>query len=133
MLDQTAECLSGQPAGALIGRVVKVKVTETQKWHITGHITDASPDVPHVKADEYFAQCEAQRRDKEAKEAREERKDAKIERVIVEEKIKVKVTTQQALLHLAGMAALTVGVFATLKGIFGGAGVERASQIANVV
>jgi threonylcarbamoyladenosine tRNA methylthiotransferase CDKAL1 len=133
VLDQNAESLSGQPAAALIGRVVKVKVTETQKWHITGHIIDANPEVPHVKAEEYFAQCEAQRREKEVKEGGLEKNEAKIERVIVEEKIKVKVTTQQALLHLAGMAALTVGVFATLKGIFGGAGVERASQIANVV
>jgi hypothetical protein len=52
---------------------------------------------------------------------------------VIEEKIKVKVSTSQALLHLAGMAALTVGVFATLKGIFGGESMETAQKIANVV
>ena len=52
---------------------------------------------------------------------------------VIEERIKVKVTTSQALLHLAGMAALTVGVFATLKGIFGGGGAETAHKIVNMV
>ena len=64
VLDQNAESLSGQPAAALVGRVVKIKVTETHKWHISGHIIDANPTIPHVEAAAYFAECERVRKEK---------------------------------------------------------------------
>jgi hypothetical protein len=118
VLDQTEDCLSGQPAAALIGRVVLIKVTETHKWHISGHIIDANPAVPHVDASTYFAECERIRRENAAEAAPE---DSQPEvKVIIEERVKVKVPTSQLLMHLAGMAALTAGVYVTLKGIFGG-------------
>lgn len=42
VLDQTAECLGvDQPARALVGKCVKIKVLETHKWHIAGKIIDA--------------------------------------------------------------------------------------------
>jgi len=43
VINQDSESLSGQPAESLIGKCVKIHVTETQKWHITGYILDASP------------------------------------------------------------------------------------------
>jgi hypothetical protein len=46
--------------------VVKVKVTETHKWHITGHITDANPEILHVDSAQYFAECEKKRQEREA-------------------------------------------------------------------
>lgn len=82
--------LSGQPAAALIGKVVKIKVTETHKWHITGHIIDANPVIPHVEATSYFAECERNRREKAEQEGEIKQK---VEVQVVEEKIKIKVPT----------------------------------------
>ncbi len=39
---------------------------------------------------------------------------------IIEQKVIVKANTSQVVTHLLGMCALTVGVFVTLRGIFGG-------------
>jgi hypothetical protein len=51
-----------------LGKVVKVKVTETHKWHISGHITDASPSIPHPVSDEqYFREREEKRKAEQAK------------------------------------------------------------------
>ena len=44
VLDQNQATLGiDQPAQALIGKCVKIKVMETHKWHVTGHIIDANP------------------------------------------------------------------------------------------
>jgi len=44
VLNQDEETLgTNQPATALIGKCVKIKVTETHKWHISGHIIDLAP------------------------------------------------------------------------------------------
>lgn len=56
--------LAGQPAAALIGQVVEVKVTETHKWHVTGHIVNASPKIPHVDSATYFAEKQKEREKK---------------------------------------------------------------------
>ena len=32
-----------QQVKALFGKCVKIKVTETHKWHISGHIIDVNP------------------------------------------------------------------------------------------
>ena len=51
---------------------------------------------------------------------------------MVEEKIKIKVPTSQVLMHLAGMAVLTAGVFVTLKGILGGNS-EASSKLTSTI
>ncbi len=59
VLDQDDQALGGQPASSLIGKVIEIKVTETHKWHISGHVTNASPVIPHplnISTEEYFAQ-----------------------------------------------------------------------------
>lgn len=61
MLEQNADALAGQPAEALIGKCVKVFITSAQKWHISGHIIDASPEPEHAPVD-YFERLEAQRK-----------------------------------------------------------------------
>lgn len=47
-------------AKTLVGKCVKIKVTETQKWHITGYITELEPELPTVPKD-YFERLEKQR------------------------------------------------------------------------
>jgi hypothetical protein len=70
----------------LIGRVVKIKVTETHKWHISGHIIDANPTVPHVEASEYFAECERVRRERAIEEG-EAKPEVQVK--VIEEKVKI--------------------------------------------
>lgn len=53
VISQDPESLADQPAKSLIGKCVKIKVTETHKWHISGFITDVNPDIPEAPAD-YF-------------------------------------------------------------------------------
>jgi tRNA A37 methylthiotransferase MiaB len=50
-----------QPAEALIGKCVKVKVTEAGKWHISGYIIDWAPKPEKVPAD-YFENLEQKRK-----------------------------------------------------------------------
>ena len=101
----------------MLGRVIEVKVTETHKWHISGHITNANPKVPHPASNAaYFAERENQR----VKERAEASKGTQQPAVKVrEEKVKVPITNSYLFTHLAGMAALSVGVFLTLRGVFG--------------
>jgi len=107
--------LAGQPAAALIGRVVEIKVTETHKWHISGYITNATPKVPHPASNAaYFAEREAQRL-----KVRGENEVSKTQVNVKEERVKVPITNTQVFTHLLGMAALTAGVFLTLRGVFG--------------
>lgn len=61
VLDQNEECLAGQPAEALIGKCVKVKITVAHKWHISGYIVDASPAPERAPVD-YFERQEALRK-----------------------------------------------------------------------
>ena len=61
VLEQSEEALAGQPAEALIGKCVKVFITEGQKWHISGKIIDASPEPERAPVD-YFERLEAQRK-----------------------------------------------------------------------
>ena len=62
VINQDEASLGGQPAEALLGRVIEVKVTETHKWHISGHITNANPKVPQPASNAaYFAEREGQR------------------------------------------------------------------------
>ena len=61
VLEQTPEALADQPAEALIGRCVKVFITEAQKWHISGKIIDASPEPERAPID-YFERLEEQRK-----------------------------------------------------------------------
>jgi hypothetical protein len=74
----------------VLGRVIEVKVTETHKWHISGHITNANPKVPHPASNAaYFAERENQR----VKERAEASKGTQQPPVKVrEEKVKVPIT-----------------------------------------
>jgi hypothetical protein len=91
-------------------------VTETHKWHISGIVTNLNPVIPHPKSNaQYFAECEANRRNRE----QFEHQGAGKKQNVREEIVKVPVTMTQVVTHLAGMAALSVGVFLTLRGIFG--------------
>jgi hypothetical protein len=62
VLEQTDEALAGQSAPSLIGKCVKVFITSAQKWHISGHIVDASPKPEKAPAN-YFEKLEAKRRE----------------------------------------------------------------------
>ena len=62
VLNQDDATLAGQPAAALLGKVIEVKITETHKWHISGFITNVAPKVPHPASNAaYFAERDAQR------------------------------------------------------------------------
>mgnify|MGYP006893286104 CR=1 FL=1 len=62
VLTQSQEILRDQPAKALIGKCVKIKVTETHKWHVSGFIIDANPPAPQVPAD-YFEKLDKDRKE----------------------------------------------------------------------
>ena len=49
--------LGDQPAEALIGKCVKVKIVSAQKWHISGVIVDANP-APEQAPQDYFEKVE---------------------------------------------------------------------------
>ena len=61
VLDQ-ADLGTDQPASALIGKCVKIQVTETHKWHISGKIIDASPKPVEVASD-YFEKLDKDRKE----------------------------------------------------------------------
>lgn len=64
LLEQVDKVLgTDQPAAALIGKCVKVKITGTHKWHISGHIIDASPKPVEVGED-YFEKLDKARKEK---------------------------------------------------------------------
>ena len=60
-----------QPAQALIGKCVKIKVTETHKWHISGHVIDASP-APVTVATDYFEKLDRERKERLRKQLQED-------------------------------------------------------------
>jgi hypothetical protein len=105
----------------LIGKVVLLKVTETHKWHISGHILNANPKIPHVDSEKYFADCAAKRA--QAAQASQDPSSTggpSVEYKLIEDKVLLKATTEQFALHLIGMLLLALGVYAALKGILGG-------------
>lgn len=62
VLDQNEEVLgSNQPAEALIGKCIKIKVTEAQKWHISGYVIDLNPAPEKVSAN-YFEELKEKRK-----------------------------------------------------------------------
>jgi len=117
-----------QPAAALLGKVIEIRVTETHKWHITGTVTNLNPVIPHIKDNlRYFEECEEERRRRKKREEEGEERGERGE--VREEIVKVPITMGQVVKQIAGMAALSVGVFLTLRGIFGGG--ENISEIIN--
>ena len=52
-----------QQVKALFGKCVKIKVTETHKWHVSGHIVDISPQPETVEVD-YFEKLDSLRKEK---------------------------------------------------------------------
>ena len=90
VINQDEASLGGQPAEALLGRVIEVKVTETHKWHISGHIINANPKVPHPASNAaYFAERENQRL-REKAEASKSIQQSTVK--VREEKVKVPIT-----------------------------------------
>jgi len=54
---------SDQPASALIGKCVKIKVTECHKWHIAGRVIDLAP-APVKVPEDYFEKLDEERKKK---------------------------------------------------------------------
>ena len=72
VLDQNPATLgTDQPASALIGKCVKIKVTETHKWHVSGVVIDASPAALRVPED-YFEKLDRERKEKLRKELQQD-------------------------------------------------------------
>jgi len=71
VLEPTKEVIGNQPAEALLGKCVKIMVTETQKWHITGYIIDANPTLEEAPAD-YFEKLEKRRYEETLREQKAE-------------------------------------------------------------
>ncbi len=120
VIDQTAESLGGQPASALIGKCVKIKVTETHKWHIAGYVLETQPEIPKAPKD-YFERLEKQRE----KEAEEEKiklagagKEAAGEVEEVVETIIVKTKPNEVMMHFMGIALLTIGLYILMRSTF---------------
>lgn len=53
--------MGDQPAEALVGKCVKVKITSSGKWHVSGYIIDAAPEPERAPAD-YFERLEEKRK-----------------------------------------------------------------------
>jgi hypothetical protein len=96
--------------------VVLVRVTETHKWHISGRVINASPQVPHVDSAAYFKERERKR-----KEEQQETRDPvpEVEYKIIEEKVLMKASPVHFALHLFGMVLLALGVYGILKAVNG--------------
>ena len=90
-------------------------VTETQKWHVTGHIIDASPLIQEASK-EYFEILEKERKINQEKEQDVHVVDNFVE-VIVEENVLLKNSTDQVVIHIVGMVMLMLGFYALLRGI----------------
>jgi len=71
VLTPTKEIIGDQPAEALLGKCVKIMVTEAQKWHVSGYIIDANPVLPEAPVD-YFEKLEKQRYEETLKEQKAE-------------------------------------------------------------
>ena len=71
VLTPTKDIIGEQPAEALLGKCVKIMVTEAQKWHITGYIIDANPVLPEAPVD-YFEKLEKKRLEDAIKEEAEQ-------------------------------------------------------------
>ena len=64
VIDQTPDSLgTDQPAEALIGKCVRVKILSSHKWHLSGKIIDAAPKPEKVPAD-YFESLDRARKEK---------------------------------------------------------------------
>jgi hypothetical protein len=108
----------GQPPQALVGKVVRIRVTETHKWHVTGNLIDVSPKIPHEDVGVYFPRKAKEWAAKNAASGLEEPAKPQAEVRIVEERIRVKAPGKdQFILHLLGMLLLSIGVYALLKGL----------------
>jgi threonylcarbamoyladenosine tRNA methylthiotransferase CDKAL1 len=89
-----------QPPEALIGKCVKIKVTDTHKWHVAGHVIDLAPEPIKVSAD-YFVKLD----------------EARKEALLKEMQPPVKVSKDH-MTHLVGMAFVSVATFLLLESLF---------------
>lgn len=105
-----------QPASALIGKCVKIQVTETHKWHISGKIIDASPKPIEVPVD-YFEKLDKERKEQLRIQLQEDlaiQKQREIENKKTEP-VKAKEMGPNPIMHILGMAFISLGVFSFLR------------------
>lgn len=129
VLTQSADILgSDQPAQALVGKCVKIKVTGTHKWHISGYIIDACPKPVEVSAD-YFEKLDRERKEKLRKELQDDlaaQKRKELERKLLMEQQTLAATKPDQtkadeimrkafMVHFAGILVMGVGVYLVLK------------------
>ena len=89
-----------QPPQALIGKCVKIKVTDTHKWHISGHVIDLAPEPVKVDTD-YFTKLD------------EARKEALLKELAPPVKV-----TKDHMTHLTGMALVSLATYLLLEVLF---------------
>jgi len=139
VLNQDPKTLgTDQPAGALVGKCVRIKVTETHKWHISGHVIDASP-APVTVSEDYFEKLDAERKERLRKELQQDlAEQKKKELLVLQQKVgggdddkeieaepshcecELAQSRPEALyyIHLLGMLMVTIGVFSLLNSLF---------------
>ena len=135
MLTQSTDILGvDQPASALIGKCVKIKVTATHKWHISGYIVDAAPKPIEVSPD-YFEVLDRQRKEKlrlelqndlaiqKKKEVEKRQQLASLQaagnKMKNEHKANLLLQQNKALvLHFMGVVSIGVGVYMLLRNMF---------------
>lgn len=129
VLNQTEEVLGAdQPAKALIGKCVKIMITETHKWHIAGVIIDASPK-PVEAPEDYFEKLDLDRKEKLRKELQDDlavQKQRELDRKALlsvsstndDNKEEIELKREAVRDQLIGMMLVTFGVFWILKYLF---------------
>ena len=95
---------------------MKIKVTETQKWHIAGYIIETQPSIPQAPTD-YFEALERQR-EREEQEEEEKRGEKKEEVEEIIETIYVKTKPKEVAMHFLGIALLSVGLYLLMRSAF---------------
>ena len=140
VLDQDPKTLgTDQPASALVGKCVKILVTQVHKWHISGHVIDASP-APVVVPEDYFEKLDKARKEKLRRELQHDLAEQKKKELLAAKKNgELGKTSDQVnfventhceceikdirpmnlyYIHLIGMMTISVGVFQLLNYIF---------------
>ena len=129
VLEQTEAVLgTDQPALALVGKCIKVKITGTHKWHVSGVVVDLNP-APVKVSPYYFFELDSKRKEMLRKQLQEDLAAQK------EKELRLKLdqqTTQEAanaiqlkdteywavLYHLMGMAAVSLATFFIAREFF---------------
>lgn len=98
------EIEEGRKPEELIGKLVRVKVVATQKWHIEGEIIDYAPKAIQAGED-YFTKIDAERKINKEKKQRKR------------QQIALTRDSQNLGAHLLGMLMISIGIFMVLRSI----------------